>query len=71
MMLKINRVVVGVTAPISVDSFTSRPYQTARTKMAKPVRSHNQEYSSLSLRFRTRAMMTTKIVKLIIRAKIF
>ena len=71
MMLKINKVVVGITAPIKAVSFTRRSYQTARTKTTTPVKSHIHENSSLNFLFLTRDMMTTKIVKLIISAKTF
>ncbi len=70
-MPKINRVVVGVTAPSRAVSLTSRSCQTTRRIKAKPVSSHNHEYSTCNFLLRTREMITTKMDRLVKTAKIF
>ena len=57
---KINRVVVGVFAPIRLVSHSRRSYQRIRTIIPKPVRSQINEYSSASFLLLTSSIMTKK-----------
>jgi hypothetical protein len=60
----------GIIAPISKVIHFKRSNQTVNRRIVDTVRSHNQEYSSLSFLLRTNSMMRSSIPTLTIRATI-
>src|SRR6516164_5207638 len=70
MIEQMNRVVVGRAAPMKSVMATSQSYLMTRTNIVRLVASQRTEYSSLSLRFLTMSMVTTKTRKDMTKAKI-